>query len=882
MSETHYLVDILILLAAAVLSVPLFQRLGLGAVLGFLVGGVLVGPWGLGFIVDVEEIRTLGELGVVFLLFIIGIELKPSRLWVMRRSVFGLGTAQVFVTGLLITWLATTFDVPVRVAIIVGFGLALSSTAFGLQILAEKGDLGTTYGRSAFAILLLQDLAVVPLIALVPLLAQKGMTITEDVELVALETVLILGGVLVLGRILLRPLLGFVAGRKNPEIFTATAILLVLGSAWLTEWAGMSMALGAFLAGLLVSDSRYRHQVIADIHPFRGMFLGLFFMTVGMSIDFGLLDRQGIQVAVLVGGLLLLKAALLWALCRSTGHNHGEALQVSLLLSQGGEFGFILFGLANGLGVMGAELYQLLLLVVALSMAATPFLVKLPLRLGTLSADAQSAHETAVEQVPESRNHVIIAGFGQIGQRVAVVLAKEGVPYLALDIDPKRVAESRFRGYSVFYGDASDIGVLRAAGVANAALVVFTLDRMKAIEQGVALVREAHPDMPIYARAWDLKSGRRLRSIGVTYALPETLEAGLQLGVAVLRVMGISMDKACRLVDEFREQDYKKLDKNIYSRGPQKFKDILFVSTQGTEERTALERAAMLADHNQASLRVVGVFESSAFEGERPTYGLPPNDTRADKVAELRQRLGDLVTPLRERLEVEATVLIGTPVMEIIREVLNNEPDLVVKAREGDDDKLLRMCPCPLLLVKSTDPKPYRRILAAVDVEEYGARKRESRDSLNRKVLEVAASLALSETTELHVAHAWEAYGEEVMRSGRSPYRVDAGVYVEHARKRHQDALDRLLAEVRGSVGSEVLDTRKTNTHLVKGEPRYEITRLARDLEADLVVLGTVGDTGIPGFVMGNVAEDIIHGLECSVLAVKPPGFVSQGVHGEL
>jgi len=260
-TETHYIVDIIILLMAAVVTVPLFQRLGLGAVLGFLVAGAVIGPWGFGFISAVDEIRHLAEFGVVFLLFIIGIELKPSRLWVMRRSVFGLGTAQVLTTGTAITLLALALGLSTRSALVVGFGLALSSTAFGLQILADKGDLGTAYGRSAFAVLLFQDLAIVPLIALVPLLAQRELSITQDVELAALESVLIIVGVFVLGRILLRPVLQLVAGsRRNPEIFTATGILLVLGAAWLTEWAGLSMALGAFLGGLLLADSRYRHQ----------------------------------------------------------------------------------------------------------------------------------------------------------------------------------------------------------------------------------------------------------------------------------------------------------------------------------------------------------------------------------------------------------------------------------------------------------------------------------------------------------------------------------------------------------------------------------------------------------------------------------------------
>ena len=378
MTETHYIFDIIVLLTAAVVAVPLFQRLGLGAVLGFLVAGAAVGPWGIGFIMAVDEIRHLAEFGVVFMLFIIGIELKPARLWIMRRTVFGLGSAQLFATGVVLTLAALYFDLTLRSALVVGFGLALSSTAFGLQILSDKGELGTEYGRTSFAILLMQDLAIVPMMALLPLLASSDMSVTEDVELAALESILILVGVFVLGRLLFRPILKLVAeSKRNPEIFTATAILLVLGAALLTGWAGLSMALGAFLGGLLLADSRYRHQIMSDIQPFRGLLLGLFFMSVGMSINFGLIGTHGLQVAGLVGGLLLIKAAVIWGLCRVTGRTFAEAVQVALLLAQAGEFGFVIFGLANITGIMESELYQLLLLIIALSMAATPLLVKL-------------------------------------------------------------------------------------------------------------------------------------------------------------------------------------------------------------------------------------------------------------------------------------------------------------------------------------------------------------------------------------------------------------------------------------------------------------------------------------------------------------------------
>jgi monovalent cation:proton antiporter-2 (CPA2) family protein len=442
-TETHYIVDILILLTGAVIAVPLFQRLGLGVVLGFLVAGATIGPWGFGFISAVDEIRHLAEFGVVFLLFVIGIELKPSRLWVMRRSVFGLGTAQVLITGAIITLVVLGLGISMRSALVVGFGLALSSTAFGLQMLGEKGEFGTAHGRSAFAIPLLQDLAIVPLMALLPLLAQQELSITQDVELAALESVGIIVGVFVLGRIFLRPVLRFVArSRRNPEIFTATGILLVLGAAWLTDWAGLSMALGAFLGGLLLADSRYRHQIMADIQPFRGLLLGLFFMSIGMTINFGLLGQLGFQVVGLVGGLLLLKATVLWVLCRITGSTQAESMRVALLLAQGGEFGFILFGLANMLGVMGDDLYQLLLLTIALSMAATPLLVKLSPLLERTQSSAPPTTNPPSEPIPISRNHVIVAGFGRVGNTLARNLAKAGIPYLVLEVNSARVAKS--------------------------------------------------------------------------------------------------------------------------------------------------------------------------------------------------------------------------------------------------------------------------------------------------------------------------------------------------------------------------------------------------------------------------------------------------------
>ena len=366
MTEAHYLTDILILLAAAIVAVPLFQRLGLGPVLGYLAAGTLVGPWGLGFIDQVEEIRHLAEFGVIFLLFIIGIELKPARLWAMRRMVFGLGTAQVILTGLAIAGLAMLLGQPPRTAVIIGFGLALSSTAFGLQILTERGDMGKTYGHTAFSVLLLQDLAVVPLLTLVSLLAAES-ALLEGLEFALLEAALVIAFVIFVGRFFLSPVLRLVATSRTAEVFTAAAVFAVLGTAWLMEAAGLSLAVGAFLAGLMMADSSYRHQVVADIQPFRGILLGLFFMGVGMSIDFGLLGRQSLLVAGLVLGLLLIKFAILWVLSRLMGVGTADATRVSLLLSQSGEFGFVIFGLAAISGVLPLDLFHILTLLVALT-----------------------------------------------------------------------------------------------------------------------------------------------------------------------------------------------------------------------------------------------------------------------------------------------------------------------------------------------------------------------------------------------------------------------------------------------------------------------------------------------------------------------------------
>ncbi len=894
MTETNYIIDILILLTAAVIAVPLFQRLGLGGVLGFLVAGTLVGPWGLGLIVAVDEIRHLAELGVIFLLFIIGIELKPSRLWVMRHSVFGLGTAQVLTTGTAITLVALALGMPMRSALVVGFGLALSSTAFALQVLADKSELGTAYGRSAFAILLLQDLAIVPLIALLPLLATQELSITQDVELAALESLLIMVSVFILGRILLQPLLKLVAGnQRNPEIFTAIAILLVLGASWLTEWAGLSMALGAFLAGLLLADSQYRHQIMADIQPFRGLLLGLFFMSIGMSINFGLLSQQGLLMAQLVGGLLLLKAVFLWILCRITGRSHSESVHIALLLAQAGEFGFILFGLANMLGVMDGELYQLLLLTIALSMAATPLLVKLSPWLGRTLRSTPPAVLPPTKPIPVSRNHIIVAGFGRFGNYLTRNLAKANIPYLVLENNPLRVSRAQALDYPVFYGDASRIEVLRSAGAANASMVIFAMDHMESIGQAVVIVREAFPELPVYARAWDVRMAQRLLSLGVTYAIPE-MATGLQLTRDVLRASGISAEVAERFVDE--DRSWWEQHKITKPQTPDKkigYKNILLVLTPGIDETATLGYAVALAEDNQAALMVVEVLTETSTGVEQ---GVSSPDELEEQMMENRhRRLEELVARLHVVLDIQTKVLVGKPHEEITREVVSNGRDLVLKAMEGghglrerlfgsNDSRLLKTCPSPVLLIRSIPPKPYRhrRICAGIYQDETPGGHRNDRYAINHKILEHATWLATAQFAELHIVHAWEAYGEQDLRSGRSPLHFDADNYVEREQKRNKEALNTCLSELRESMASDMLPTFNPVCHLVKGSHRDEIVRFAVSMEADLVVVGDLVHSGLTNLIIESTALAISNHLDCSVLVVKPPDFITPVVVEEL
>lgn len=550
-----YLTDIIILLTAAVIVVPLSRFAGLGIVPGFLIAGIAVGPSALALIDSRTEIAHLAELGVVLLLFVIGIELKPSRLWLMRRMVFGLGALQVAVTGALFSTLAYfVFGVELRSAILIGPALALSSTAFVLQLLTEQKMLTSNYGRTSIAVLLFQDLAVVPLLAMASLLTAANLTITEDVGLALFKGLIILVLIILGGRYLLQPVLHRIARLGSPEIFTASAVLLVLGTAVLMEQIGLSMAMGAFVAGLLVADSEFRHQVVAEIQPFRGLLLGLFFMSMGMSVELAQLFSAPLVSIGLVLLLMLTKFALLWPLVKLFGHRSGIALAIALLLAQSGEFALVLFAVAFDADLLNEALFQQLLLIVVLSMLATPPLARLAYRLVT-SHRGDPRQETFAEQ-DVAPALVVILGFGRVGHRVGEIFEIRDVPYVAIDNNASVVKRERSAGRSVFYGDARQPDVLKSLGVDKASLVIVTIDDFQAAEQVVSSLHRAFPKLDILARGHDLEHCQNLRLHGAWLTVSENLEASIALAQAALAKVKEDKVKNDAAIDRFRNDYY--------------------------------------------------------------------------------------------------------------------------------------------------------------------------------------------------------------------------------------------------------------------------------------------------------------------------------------
>ncbi|MBP6951786.1 MAG: cation:proton antiporter [Alphaproteobacteria bacterium] len=557
-AETNYLYNILAFLVAAVGVVFLFRRMKASPMLGYLAAGMLVGPHVLKVVKESSETQFLGEVGVLFLLFTIGLELPLQRLQSLKNYVFGLGISQVLLTGGAFTFIALLAGLSKEAAILVGGALALSSTAVVLQVLTDRRELSTRFGRVSFSVLLLQDLAVVFLLILTTTFGTQGANVFVEVFYAVVKAIAVLLIIIGLGRLVFRPLYRAVALSGSPELFMATTFLVILGTAFLTEISGLSRELGAFLAGILLAETEYRHQIEADIQPFRGLLLGVFFMSVGMSINLGVFANSFAKVLAILLFVITLKALLTFLLSRISGLKTSTSLRVSLLLAGGGEFIFVIFSPSVAQEFLPQGFTEILFLVVILSMALTPFFAIL----GKWCADRFQIHEIhadphmETEEVREFHNHIIIAGFGRVGQMLGEILASRMIPFVALDTDMRRVTEGREKGYPVFYGDARRHEILKAVGADSAKAVVITLNQIAPSVRAVMMLRRRFPELPICVRVKDHKHQEKLIESGARLVVPETVEPTVQLAISVLHVMGVPSDEVNQLIETFRRQHW--------------------------------------------------------------------------------------------------------------------------------------------------------------------------------------------------------------------------------------------------------------------------------------------------------------------------------------
>ena len=552
MESSPFIQYAVVLLLAAVIAVPLAKRSRLGAVLGYLAAGALIGPSMLNLIGNADEIAHISELGVILMLFVIGLELSPQRLWVMRRQVFGFGSIQVLVSALAIGSVCLAFDLGWKVALIIGLGMALSSTAIGLQILAERKELQSPHGRLGFSILLFQDVAAIPILALVPLLAVSH--VTDDALptwAVALRVVVTIAIVIVGGRLLLRPLFRVAARTQIPEVFTACTLLVVLGTAWFVQLGGISMSLGAFLAGVLLADSEYRHEIEARVDPFKGLLLGLFFMSVGMTANIHLVVREPVLIFAILAGLMLAKGLILFVVGRLAGESNDSALKLAGVLAQGGEFAFVVFTLAVQNNLLDVHLRDVLIVAITLSMAVTPLLV---IAFGRL-VPKSTASKPVYDHIDEDEHpRVIIAGFGRFGQIIARVLRANHIPFTAIESSIEQVEFSRRFGNKIYYGDPSRSDLLRAAHVDKADVFIVTTDDPDTNIRTVRLLRRLYPDLKVFARARNRQHAYRLMDLGALI-VRETFHSSLVMSQQVLEQLGFDAALAAQRVDKFREFD---------------------------------------------------------------------------------------------------------------------------------------------------------------------------------------------------------------------------------------------------------------------------------------------------------------------------------------
>jgi monovalent cation:proton antiporter-2 (CPA2) family protein len=554
--ELDFLTFGLVLLTAAVLSVPIARRLGLSAIVAYLIAGIVIGPHGLAAFGTPESIIPVSELGVVMLLFLIGLELELGRLVALRRAIFGLGAAQLALTALAIGMLAYLVGlVDWRGAVVAGVALAMSATAIALEILEERGQLQQDYGQRAFAILLFQDMAVVPLLAALPLLAQAGGSTHTNIGDGLRAVALIVGAILLIvvaGRYLLNPFFRLLAQTGSREVMTAAALLVVLGAALIMQKAGMSMALGAFLAGVLLAESNYRHELEADIEPFRGLLLALFFMGIGMSIDLAIVRANVWLILVAAVVITALKAAIVWLLFRATCVREADALRAGSVLTAAGEFAFVLIPLGGSLGVLDPRQASILTAVAAITMLLGPLVATLT---ETLLRRFKPLDAREADDFSDARGSVLVIGFGRFGQIVSQCLLAEAIDVTTIDNDPGMIQDAAGFGFKVYYGDGTRLDVLRAAGAGDARLIAVCIDNREAASRVVDLVHAEFPGTKLYVRSFDRRHTLQLIAKGVDFELRETYESALVFGRSTLEALGIDSERAAATEQFVRSRD---------------------------------------------------------------------------------------------------------------------------------------------------------------------------------------------------------------------------------------------------------------------------------------------------------------------------------------
>jgi len=572
-----FLREAVIFLVASGIVVPVFHHLRASPVLGYLIAGVLVGPYGLGLFADdlgwlshvvisnVEGVKPLAKLGVIFLMFSIGLELSVERLWSMRHLVFGLGTLQVTISALVIGVIAWGWGHSVQVAVILGLCLALSSTAIVMQLLMEWRRLGTPLGRSSFSILLFQDIAVVPILFLLGVVGVRSWDTSSGIwlalGLAIAQSAIVIGAIALAGRVVLRPLFRFVTHAEGREMFVAAILLVVIGAAAITGAAGLSLELGAFLAGVLLAGTEYNHEIEIDIEPFKGLLLGLFFMTVGMGIDYRVIAAEVLWVTASVVGLFMVKSIVTGGLCLLFKLPRHVSIEAGLLLGQAGEFAFVVVGLAMSFDLMPRDTGQFMMIVAGLSMLVTPLVSAIGRRLGALVEDEDETkrHEHGLTVADEMVGHVIIAGFGRVGQTLGRILSRQGVPFLVIDMNAGAIGVHRRKGLPVSYGDASRIDMLKRTRAGVASAMVVTVDDWPAAQRMVRNARRQWPDLPIFARARDPRHGRQLMALGANAVVPEALEGSLHLATLMLAGIGMPEEASLEVVAKERQAAVEEL-----------------------------------------------------------------------------------------------------------------------------------------------------------------------------------------------------------------------------------------------------------------------------------------------------------------------------------